>query len=229
MQDQVLWLSWLPPCPTQGTEWTLIMAQIVCDSEKCNFYVHGLLWLEAASLQRCTYNTQRAIFHVCCGVFLVVLPILLLKLSHPHPTSPQVAVPMTLPEGAKPPEKRQRGREGSSAGTPKVGWRPRAPGCAHCAACSCAVTHLQFWWRQAYAALSITSPSCVFFPLLCDQLWASRAPGFIAGLTWTFGLANGMMLHFSLEEDNVSHQCCFLFKERALITAAEFVNFITIK
>lgn len=53
--------------------------------------------------------------------------------------------------------------------------------------------------------------------------------GFITHFTRAFGLESVMMVHFSLEEDIVLQRCYFILKQRAVITAAEFVNFISIK
>lgn len=175
-----------------------------------------------------TYNTQRALFHVCCGVFLVVLPILLLKLvpGDAHPTSPQAGDAAWWGQTSWKEPRKER----------KEQWWQNKGGMEAQSFRLCSL-----WWVQLCCDTSDSSDgdksvfhwafllSPVASQSLCDQGCASRTPGFRPCLTQAFGLARGMMLHFSLEEDIASHQCYFIFKQRAVITAAGFVHFITIK
>lgn len=90
------------------------MVQIVCDSEKHKYYVYIYTLLAGSCLPaEITYSTQRALFHVCCVVFLVVLHILLLELlpGHPHPTP--LRAPLMVPDGAKPPKRAREGEKGA--------------------------------------------------------------------------------------------------------------------
>lgn len=149
----------------------------------------------------CAVGCFQLCFPFCCSSCHqdILTPALLRLLS-----------PMTAPDGAKAPEKSQRGEKGAVLAEQR--WDTDPGLCSLCWVRLCC-DNLQSWWRQTYAAPSIPSLSCVF----SNSLWSSvgfQGSWVHSCLTWAFGLASGMMLHFSLEEGTVSHQCWLIFKQR---------------
>lgn len=210
-----------------------ISSSTVCDSEEHNFYQYGLLWLEAASLYRPTYDTESISFMravVNQWVFSLSLCILLPGLSpgHPHSSFPQAAVTSGtawwghISWKAKEEERKEYCWQAKGGGSVTQGFR----------LCSLHLAAAGLWHASAFL-MKTTLCSFIFPPLyFSSTARPSVLPGqprFITCRSHAFDSESGMILHFSLEEDIVLHQCYFILKQGALITAAEFVNFLLIK